>query len=209
MFKKLEKNKIIMFKRKKKIDLHGFNVITSRDFITITDDKKLWSVSLKKGTAWHTSLEYQLKNDLENAKRLISILWVTEIMLSDPKCMKEITKAILKVRKVLYSDKFTFIPNNKNIKVISELKDWEATFAIGTKWNGSLNYHLMSDDTNARALIWIFYACGMIFTDVSFVKELQEILIRSHKRMLKAKPDEMAEEDERLYLRGLELLNEK
>ena len=40
-----------MFKRKKKIDLHGFNVITSRDFITITDDKKLWSVSLKKGTA--------------------------------------------------------------------------------------------------------------------------------------------------------------
>ena len=67
----------------------------------------------------------------------------------------------------------------------------------------------MSDDTNARALVWIFYACGMIFTDVSFVKELQEILIRSHKRMLKAKPDEMAEEDERLYLRGLELLNEK
>lgn len=198
-----------MFKRKKKIDLHGFNVITSRDFITITDDKKLWSVSLKKGTAWHTSLEYQLKNDLENAKRLISILWVTEIMLSDPKCMKEITKAILKVRKVLYSDKFTFIPNNKNIKVISELKDWEATFTIGTKWNGSLNYHLMSDDTNARALVWIFYACGMVFTDVSFVKQLQEILIRSHKRMLKAKPDEMAEEDERLYLRGLELLNEK
>ena len=198
-----------MFKRKKKIDLHGFSVITSRDFITITDAKKLWEVSLKKGTAWHTSLEYQLKNDLENAKRLISVLWVTEIMLSDPKCMKEITKAILKVRKVLYSDKFTFIPNNKNIKVISELKDWEATFAIGTKWNGSLNYHLMSDDTNARALVWIFYACGMIFTDVSFVKELQEILIRSHKRMLKAKPDEMAEEDERLYLRGLELLNEK
>ena len=198
-----------MFKRKKKIDLHGFNVITSRDFITITDDKKLWSVSFKKSTAWHTSLEYQLKNDLENAKRLISILWVTEIMLSDPKCMKDITKAILKVRKVLYSDNFTFIPNNKNIKVISELKDWEATFAIGTKWNGSLNYHLMSDDTNARALVWIFYACGMIFTDVSFVKELQEILIRSHKRMLKAKPDEMAEEDERLYLRGLELLNEK
>ena len=198
-----------MFKRKKKIDLHGFNVITSRDFITITDDKKLWSVSLKKGTAWHTSLEYQLKNDLENAKRLISILWVTEIMLSDPKCMKEITKAILKVRKVLYSDNFTFIPNDKNIKVISELKDWEATFAIGTKWNGSLNYHLMSDDTNARALVWIFYACGMVFTDVSFVKQLQEILIRSHKRMLKAKPDEMAEEDERLYLRGLELLNEK
>lgn len=209
MFKKLEKNKIIMFKRKKKIDLHGFNVITSRDFITITDDKKLWSVSLKKGTAWHTSLEYQLKNDLENAKRLISILWVTEIMISDPKCMKEIAKAILKVRKVLYSDKFTFIPNNKNIKVISELKDWEATFTIGTKWNGSLNYHLMSDDTNARILVWIFYACGMIFTDVSFVKQLQEILIRSHKRMLKAKPDEMAEEDERLYLRGLELLNEK
>lgn len=198
-----------MFKRKKKIDLHGFNVITSRDFITITDDKKLWSVSLKKGTAWHTSLEYQLNNDLENAKRLISILWVTEIMLSDPKCMKEITKAILKVRKVLYSDNFTFIPNDKNIKVISELKDWEATFAIGTKWNGSLNYHLMSDTTNARALVWIFYACGMIFTDVSFVKQLQEILIRSHKRMLKAKPDEMAEEDERLYLRGLELLNEK
>ena len=198
-----------MFKRKKKIDLHGFNVITSRDFITITDDKKLWSVSLKKGTAWHTSLEYQLKNDLENAKRLISILWVTEIMLSDPKCMKEITKAVLNARKVLYSDNFTFIPNDKNIKVISELKDWEATFAIGTKWNGSLNYHLMSDDTNARALVWIFYACGMIFTDVSFVKELQEILIRSHKRMLKAKPDEMAEEDERLYLRGLELLNEK
>ena len=198
-----------MFKRKKKIDLHGFNVITSRDFITITDDKKLWSVSLKKGTAWHTSLEYQLKNDLENVKRLISILWVTEIMLSDPKCMKDIAKAILKVRKVLYSDNFTFIPNNKNIKVISELKDWEATFAIGTKWNGSLNYHLMSDDTNARALVWIFYACGMIFTDVSFVKQLQEILIRSHKRMLKAKPDEMAEEDERLYLRGLELLNEK
>lgn len=198
-----------MFKRKKKIDLHGFNVITSRDFITITDDKKLWSVSLKKGTAWHTSLEYQLKNDLENAKRLINILWVTEIMLSDPKCMKDITKAILKVRKVLYSDNFTFIPNNKNIKVISELKDWEATFAIGTKWNGSLNYHLMSDDTNARALVWIFYACGMVFTDVSFVKQLQEILILSHKRMLKAKPDEMAEEDERLYLRGLELLNEK
>ena len=198
-----------MFKRKKKIDLHGFNVITSRDFITITDDKKLWSVSLKKGTAWHTSLEYQLKNDLENAKRLISILWVTEIMLSDPKCMKDITKAVLNARKVLYSDKFTFIPNNKNIKVISELKDWEATFAIGTKWNGSLNYHLMSDDTNARALVWIFYACGMIFTDVSFVKQLQEILIRSHKRMLNAKPDEMAEEDERLYLRGLELLNEK
>ena len=198
-----------MFKRKKKIDLHGFNVITSRDFITITDDKKLWSVSLKKGTAWHTSLEYQLKNDLENAKRLISILWVTEIMLSDTKCMKDITKAILKSRKVLYSDNFTFIPNDKNIKVISELKDWEATFAIGTKWNGSLNYHLMSDDTNARALVWIFYACGMVFTDVSFVKQLQEILIRSHKRMLKAKPDEMAEEDERLYLRGLELLNEK
>ena len=198
-----------MFKRKKKIDLHGFNVITSRDFITITDDKKLWSVSLKKGTAWHTSLEYQLKNDLENAKRLISILWVAEIMLSDTKCMKDITKAVLKARKVLYSDKFTFIPNNKNIKVISELKDWEATFAIGTKWNGSLNYHLMSDDTNARALVWIFYACGMIFNDVSFVKQLQEILIRSHKRMLKAKPDEMAEEDERLYLRGLELLNEK
>ena len=198
-----------MFKRKKKIDLHGFNVITSRDFITITDDKKLWSVSLKKGTAWHTSLEYQLKNDLENAKRLISILWVAEIMLSDTKCMKDITKAVLKARKVLYSDNFTFIPNDKNIKVISELKDWEATFAIGTKWNGSLNYHLMSDDTNARALVWIFYACGMIFTDVSFVKELQEILIRSHKRMLKAKPDEMAEEDERLYLRGLELLNEK
>ena len=198
-----------MFKRKKKIDLHGFNVITSRDFITITDDKKLWAVSLKKGTAWHTSLEYQLKNDLENAKRLISILWVAEIMLSDTKCMKDITKAVLKARKVLYSDNFTFIPNNKNIKVISELKDWEATFAIGTKWNGSLNYHLMSDDTNARALVWIFYACGMIFTDVSFVKELQEILIRSHKRMLKAKPDEMAEEDERLYLRGLELLNEK
>ena len=198
-----------MFKRKKKIDLHGFNVITSRDFITITDDKKLWSVSLKKGTAWHTSLEYQLKNDLENAKRLISILWVAEIMLSDTKCMKDITKAVLKARKVLYSDNFTFIPNDKNIKVISELKDWEATFAIGTKWNGSLNYHLMSDDTNARALVWIFYACGMIFTNVSFVKELQEILIRSCKRMLKAKPDEMAEEDERLYLRGLELLNEK
>ncbi len=198
-----------MFKRKKKIDLHGFNVITSRDFITITDAKKLWSVSLKKGTAWHTSLEYQLKNDLENAKRLISILWVAEIMLSDTKCMKDITKAVLKARKVLYSDNFTFIPNDKNIKVISELKDWEATFAIGTKWNGSLNYHLMSDDTNARALVWIFYACGMIFTDVSFVKQLQEILIRSHKRMLKAKPDEMAEEDERLYLRGLELLNEK
>lgn len=198
-----------MFKRKKKIDLHGFNVITSRDFITITDDKKLWSVSLKKGTAWHTSLEYQLKNDLENAKRLISILWVAEIMLSDTKCMKDITKAVLKARKVLYSDNFTFIPNDKNIKVISELKDWEAIFAVGTKWNGSLNYHLMSDDTNARALVWIFYACGMIFTDVSFVKQLQEILIRSHKRMLKAKPDEMAEEDERLYLRGLELLNEK
>ena len=198
-----------MFKRKKKIDLHGFNVITSRDFITITDDKKLWSVSLKKGTAWHTSLEYQLKNDLENAKRLISILWVAEIMLSDTKCMKDITKAVLKARKVLYSDNFTFIPNDKNIKVISELKDWEATFAIGTKWNGSLNYHLMSDDINARALIWIFYACGMIFTDVSFVKQLQEILIRSHKRMLKAKPDEMTQEDERLYLRGLELLNEK
>ena len=198
-----------MFKRKKKTDLHGFNVITSRDFITITDDKKLWSVSLKKGAAWHTSLEYQLKNDLENAKRLISILWVAEIMLSDTKCMKDITKAVLKARKVLYSDNFTFIPNDKNIKVISELKDWEATFAIGTKWNGSLNYHLMSDDTNARALVWIFYACGMIFTDVSFVKQLQEILIRSHKRMLKAKPDEMAEEDERFYLRGLELLNEK
>ncbi len=198
-----------MFKRKKKIDLHGFNVITSRDFITITDDKELWAVSFKKGTAWHTSLEYQLKNDLENAKRLISILWVAEIMLSDTKCMKDITKAVLKARKVLYSDNFTFIPNDKNIKVISELKDWEATFAIGTKWNGSLNYHLMSDDTNARALVWIFYACGMIFTDVSFVKQLQEILIRSCKRMLKAKPDEMAEEDERLYLRGLELLNEK
>lgn len=198
-----------MFKRKKKIDLHGFNVITSRDFITITDDKKLWSVSLKKVTAWHTSLEYQLKNDLENAKRLISILWVAEIMLSDTKCMKDITKAVLKARKVLYSDNFTFIPNDKNIKVISELKDWEATFAIGTKWNGSLNYHLMSDDTNARALVWIFYACGMIFTDVSFVKQLQEILIRSCKRMLKAKPDEMTQEEERLYLRGLELLNEK
>ena len=64
-----------MFKRKKKIDLHGFEVITTKKDITITDDKKLWSVSLKKGTAWHTSLEYQLKNDLENAKRLISILW--------------------------------------------------------------------------------------------------------------------------------------
>lgn len=199
-----------MFKRKKKIDLHGFNVITSRDFITITDDKKLWSVSLKKGTAWHTSLEYQLKNDLENAKRLISILWVTEIMLSDTKCMKDITKAVLNARKVLYSDNFTFIPNDKNIKVISELKDWEATFAIGTKWNGSLNYHLMSDiPRNAGHLVWIFYACGMIFTNVSFVKELQEILIRSHKRMLKAKPDEMTQEEERLYLRGLELLNEK
>ena len=198
-----------MFKRKKKIDLHGFSVITSRDFITITDAKKLWAVSLKKGTAWHTSLEYQLKNDLENAKRLISILWVTEIMLSDTKCMGDISKAILKARKVLYSDTFTFIPNDKNIKVISELKDWEATFAVGTKWNGSLNYHLISDATNARALVWIFYACGMIFTNVSFVKELQEILIRSCKRMLKAKPDEMTQEDERLYLRGLELLNEK
>lgn len=196
-----------MFKRKKKTDLHGFEVITTKKDITITDAKKLWAVSLKKGTAWHTSLEYQLKNDLENAKRLISILWVTEIMLSDTKCMKDITKAVLNAP--LYSDNFTFIPNDKNIKVISELKDWEATFAIGTKWNGSLNYHLMSDDTNARALVWIFYACGMIFTDVSFVKQLQEILIRSHKRMLKAKPDEMAEEDERLYLRGLELLNEK
>ena len=31
--------------------------------------------------------------------------------------MKDITKAILKARKVLYSDKFTFIPNDKNIKV--------------------------------------------------------------------------------------------
>ena len=49
----------------------------------------------------------------------------------------------------------------------------------------------------------------MIFTNVSFVKELQEILIRSCKRMLKAKPDEMTQEEERLYLRGLELLNEK
>ena len=102
-----------MFKRKKKIDLHGFEVITTKKDITITDDKKLWSVLLKKGTAWHTSLEYQLKNDLENAKRLISILWVTEIMLSDTKCMKDITKAVLNARKVLYSDNFTFIPNDK------------------------------------------------------------------------------------------------
>ena len=198
-----------MFKRKKKIDLHGFKVITSRDFITIEDAKKTWSVSLKKGTAWHTSLEYQLKNDLMNVKRLISILWATEVMLSDTKCMKDIAKAIIKARKVLYSDNFTFIPNDKNIKVISEFKDWEAAFAIGTKWNGSLNYHLMNDATHARALVWILYACDMIFTDVSFVKELQEILIRSCKRMLKAKPDEMTQEEESLYLRGLELLNDK
>ena len=68
----------------------------------------------------------------------------------------------------------------------------------------------MSDiPRNAGHLVWIFYACGMIFTNVSFVKELQEILIRSCKRMLKAKPDEMTQEEERLYLRGLELLNEK
>lgn len=191
--------------------LHGFEIIQKRKSIIIKDANGLWSISYKENTRAYNVIKHFIEQDHhENLKRLISALWAVDIMLIDDVCLKNINKAIINTKEIPNVGGFVFKYRKKHVKISTKARTWDANFSIGTMWHGSIGFHLRSDIDNANLLALIYYMTSvLVFTNIDFLKQLEKIIIKSHGRFSKSRLELMTKDEEQLYFRVEDYINNK